>query len=98
MTPSVILDGPNDQKVETFGVWVRPGFLKTRPADTNIGKYSVDAAHAGRPDKIAEQIYGTPFYDWILIAFNNVYDTVTWPKAGTTIEYPQPQIVFTELS
>lgn len=98
LTPSVIVDGPNGEKVETFGIWVRPRFLQVRPSNENIGKYAVDAGHAGRPDKISAQIYGTSLYDWILVAFNNAFETSNWPKAGTTIEYPLPQIVFTEVN
>lgn len=98
LTPAVIVDGPNGEKVETFGIWVRPKFLQTRPSKENIGKYAVDAGHAGRPDKIAAQIYGVSLYDWIIIAFNNAYETAGWPKAGTTIEYPLPQVVFIEIN
>ena len=82
--------------VETFGTWSMPSYLIERPIDDNIKKFKVMSALEGRPDLIANQLYGTPSLDWVLIAFNGVRD-LNWPRAGDTIEYPIPRIVVTEL-
>lgn len=88
-TEMLIIDG-----VEVFGSWEMPSYLLTRPS--NVGRLKIKSALEGRPDLIAAEIYGTTSLDWVLIAFNNVR-SLNWPRAGETIEYPPPQLVFTEL-
>lgn len=96
-TPIVMVDAPDGSKVETFGIWVRPDFLRLQLADSKIGKYRVTAAFAGWPSKISLDLYGTVLYDWVLIAFNNAYDDINWPVAGDIIKYPLPSVVFSEI-
>jgi len=88
-TEELIVDGN-----ETFGVWNRPSFLKTRPSEDKIDRYRVTSRTEGKPDLISNQLYGTPLLDWVLIAFNGVRDPLNWPRAGDTIEYPIDSIVF----
>jgi len=90
-TDMVIVDG-----VETFGVWTQPSYLIARPDEQQIGKFKVANQYAGRPDLIANTLYGTPLLDWVLMAFNNVTE-LNWPSAGTIIEYPVDSLVFPEL-
>lgn len=89
--------GDTGQVVETFGVWRKPSFLRNRPNNDQIGKYQVQTGRVARPDLIATDLYGSPFLDWVIIAFNNATDVLNWPDAGAVIEYPLPTIVFSEI-
>jgi len=91
-TPIQIVNGK-----ETLGVWSQPTFLKTTLDPKYIRTYKVTSKTEGRPDLISYNIYGTTFLDWVIIAFNNAHDTLNWPKAGDTIEYPTDTIVMSEL-
>lgn len=88
----VIADG-----VETVGTWSQPSYLKERPDSSFISTFYVTNAHEGRPDLIADRIYGSPDLDWVLIAFNAPNEILNWPTAGTTIEYPSRDLVFAKL-
>lgn len=83
--------------VETFGRWRQPSFLRRRPAEDQIGVFRVTSATEGRPDLISNEVYGTPFLDWVLISFNNARRAINWPKAGDSIEYPLDSVVLPEL-
>lgn len=92
LTPTLIIDG-----VETFGSWVPPDFL-TQPLDPgNIASFLVTSANEGRPDQIANIVYGDPFLDWVLIAYNKPLDVLNWPRAGTVIRYPVAAVVLPAL-
>lgn len=91
-TPLIVEDGK-----ETYGTWVEPDFLKTRPSDDNVGFFQVTNQLEGRPDLISNQVYGTPLLDWVLIAFNKVRDPLNWPRAGDMIEYPLDTVVLPQL-
>ncbi len=91
-TEQILVDG-----YETYGIWKQPKFLTTRPAENNIGVFLVTADVEGRPDEISNRVYRTPELAWILIAFNNVTESLNWPRAGTAIEYPFDSVVFPEL-
>lgn len=91
-TEPIIFDGVN-----TFGMWTQPSFLKERPAEDDIGIFRVTSALEGKPHNIANELYGTPLLDWVLIAFNNARGALNWPKAGDTIEYPLDTVVLPEL-
>lgn len=87
-----IVDG-----VETVGTWNMPTYLVERPDNSMIYKYYVSSAVEGRPDLIANFVYGTPLLDWVIIAFNNPNDILNWPMAGETIEYPHQDLVMSQL-
>lgn len=91
-TPVFITNG-----VETYGKWIQYRFLTARPTDNQIGVFRVSNQFEGKPDLIANSIYGTPMLDWVLIAFNNASDVFNWPRAGDTIEYPIESIVMPEI-
>src|SRR5688572_1447345 len=78
--------------VETLGKWVPPSFLVTRPPEDQIGVFQVTTGVVGRPDKIANILYGDSRLYWVLVSFNNVRD-IRWPMAGDLIEYPIEDIV-----
>lgn len=90
-TELVLEDG-----VEVFSTWTMPPFLSEELPSDQIGSYKVTNAMEGRPDLISNIIYGTPYLDWVLIAFNNARD-LNWPKAGVIIKYPSNTAVITEL-
>lgn len=99
-TPQTIVDG-----VETLGPWVQPSWLKKKPNDASIGVFRVNNAFEGRPDLIAERLYGSSLFDWVLIAFNAAHNNdvgarigLNWPAAGATIIYPLDSIVYPELT
>ena len=91
-TQPIIVNGS-----ETLGKWKPPGFLVTEPAESDIYALVVDNTVEGRPDLIANDIYGASELAWVLIAFNKVKNPLNWPRAGQTIKYPDRSIVFTEL-
>jgi hypothetical protein len=89
---------------ETFGSWSSFPWLDRRPEDNQISNFYVTSALEGRPDLIANQIYGSPLLDWVLIAFNSrisnddtAKQTLRWPKAGQIIEFPNPNLVMSSL-
>jgi hypothetical protein len=92
-TGETIVDGN-----ETFGIWKPPSFIRVRPLEEKIGRFRVTSQTEGRPDLIANALYGTPLLDWVLISFNKVRDPLNWPRAGTTIEYPIDSLVFPLIS
>lgn len=90
--PIITSDG-----IETFGTWTQPSFLITRPPEDQIGVFKVTSALEGRPDSIAQALYGTPLLDWVLISFNDARRALNWPRAGDSIEYPLDTVVLPEL-
>lgn len=82
---------------ETLGTWNQPSFLVKRPTEDQIGVFRVTSAVEGRPDLIANQLYGSPLLDWVLIAFNNARSALNWPKTGDVIEYPLKIVVIPEI-
>lgn len=91
-TSLTIVDGK-----ETYGRWASFKFLKERPPEEQINVFQVTSALEGRPDLISQQVYNTPLLDWVLIAFNNVRETLNWPRTGDIIEYPSDEIVLPQL-
>lgn len=79
---------------ETVGVWNQPSYLVERPAESFISKFYVNNAYEGRPDLIANQMYGNPKLDWVIIAFNNPPELLNWPRAGDLIEIVDPSLVY----
>lgn len=82
----------------TYGLWVRPDFVDQESLQPNdVGFFNITSATEGRPDIISHQIYGTPFLDWVIIAFNSPENTLNWPEAGETIKYPVKRVVLSRL-
>ncbi len=92
-TPEVIFQGE-----QTLNTWTPPAWMRERPSDDEIGAFRVTSATEGRPDLIADAVYGEPLLFWVLIAFNRVGDSLNWPRAGDVVEYPVDSVVFPELS
>ena len=88
-TDSVLFDGN-----ETFGMWKNP---ITDVIYNNLILYVVDSRHVGRPDIIADELYGNSSLDWVLIAVNNATTSLNWPNAGDTIKVPDASLITSEL-
>ena len=81
--------------IDTFGLWVRPTFLiEENLEDEDIIKVNIDQSRAGRPDQIANEFYGTPLLEWVVVMFNRPLNTLGWPQAGTVIKIPTRITVF----
>lgn len=99
-TAMVVVDGH-----ETHGVWNTPTWLREKPEDNLIFTFNVDNRYEGRPDLISNQIYNTPFLDWVLIAFNAKFypnsdsrKILNWPRSGDIVRYPASSIVFPDVT
>lgn len=91
-TETVIQDGE-----EVWGAWKSPSFLALDLPQGQQQAIRVNSDRAGRPDLISFDIYGTTKLDWLLIAFNDAYGVFNWPRAGTVITAPTPDIVLGEV-
>lgn len=80
------------------GFWARPSFLDRQFTAEQIAFYRVTTQTEGRPNVIANELYGSEEYEWILLAFNDVVDTLTWPKSGSVIRYPKKKAILTDLT
>ena len=87
-TQLTIVDGK-----ETVGVWKKPTFLTQELPNQYVGNYTVTSDTSGRPDLISYQLYDSPYYDWVLLSFNNVTDTLNWPSTGLVIKYPSISVI-----
>ena len=80
---------------EVFGEWVKPDFL-TDPT-VSYSQYQVPNGREGRTDLISQDVYGTPEYFWVIIAYNHVREPLNWPKAGDIINIPNAANIFSEM-
>ena len=90
-TEPVIKDG----KV-TYGRWKKPAFLLKEHFDFEI-EYTVDNTKAGRPDLIAEEVYGTSDLYWVVIAAHRPLNPIGWPPTGTKLILPGSSEVYNDL-
>jgi hypothetical protein len=97
-TQPIVTDALNGGKIETFGLWKEPSFL-TGPLDPQLDviNIKVDGSRAGRPDLIANDVYGSPSYFWVLIAYNKPKDLFGWPRVNSVVLAPNPQLVLGNL-
>lgn len=77
----------------TFGFYFRPAFLEKGYTSNQVGYHTVDITEEGRPDRIAEKLYGSAEYEWVLLLLNDVSETLTWPTSGQLIKYLSRQYV-----
>lgn len=88
-TEAILING-----IETFGRWTRPDFVNPDLLDENqITTFGVENDFAGRPDLIANDFYGSPLLEWVVIMFNNPIDPIGWPRSGTVIQLPDRELV-----
>ena len=91
LTTPIVYNG-----VKTYGLWVEPWFI-TNPEllpIAQVGIMVVPSSLECRPDAISQLVYGTPYFDWVIIAFNRSFDVLNWPRTGTTIKYPLSEVVY----
>ena len=81
LTPMVNIDGRI-----AYGKWVPPAFIANQ--STTSTNYIVPSSREGRPDLISNDMYNTPNYYWVIVAFNSPLDPLNWPKTGMTIRIP----------
>ncbi len=79
-TDKIIVEGKT-----TVGPYVEPPFVSD---PTNEGTIKIPASRSGRPDLIANDLYGDPSLFWVLMIYNNVTKVMNWPKNGEVIKYP----------
>lgn len=98
-TKPTIIDGK-----ETYGAWNKQSWLRILPNSNDIGIFRVTNQFEGRPDRISNEIYGTPLLAWVLISFNAIHfndksarTLFGWPRAGSVIRYPVESIVLPEV-
>lgn len=83
---------------ETFGLYDRPRFLnRDELSEDEIFQFKTQPQHAGRPDMIALDAYGSQFLDWVVILFNNPRNTLGFPANNAVIDLPVRQIVLGEI-
>lgn len=88
-TEPIVRDG-----VSTFGLWIRPDVINIKDInEQDLVTIKVDQRHAGRPDVIANEQYGTSFLEWVVVMFNRPLNPLGWPQAGTIIKIPNRQVV-----
>lgn len=63
----------------------------------NLETFLVDNETSGRPDLIANYIYGTPQLYWVLIMVNKPKKMLGWPRTGTVVYAPTKSIVMPAL-
>lgn len=95
-TPVILYDG-GDGPQEMYAKWQRPKALTRDLADSEIQRYVVPKAFEGRPDMIANAVYGVSELDWLVIAYNEAAQVFSWPKAGQVIKLPRSTFVASEL-
>lgn len=69
---------------------------KIEPADDD-NSYTVPLSHAGRPDRISFQFYGSTRYMWVILMRNQIDDPLTGLLAGDRIAVPSVTRLFSEI-
>jgi hypothetical protein len=82
--------------VATFGRWARPTWMNADNLDeSSMIKVVIDQSNSGRPDTIANQYYGDPRLEWIVVLFNRPLEPIGWPQVGMVIKIPIRTVIFT---
>jgi hypothetical protein len=77
---------------ETFGLYQIQDRLQSLEIKELIN-IKVTSGLAGRPDLIANEHYGTPYYSWIIVMHNSPLNPIGWPRQGSVISIPNPFVV-----
>lgn len=82
----------------TYGIAKKYDFLSRENLKSDeIGQIVINPDLAGRPDLLADEIYGNVDLMWIIVIFNRIQNPLDWPTNNQIIEYPIPSVVFAEL-
>lgn len=83
---------------ETFGLTTPFPFLDIDKLPENrIIRFTVTSDFAGRPDLIAKEIYGTAFFDWVIIMSTKPQNPFNFPQTGTVLKLPDVSTVITQI-
>ncbi len=82
---------------EVHGKWVPPTVLAEGLPEGQFKRIIVPASREGRPDRIANDEYGSTELDWVLIVFNNARESLNWPRAGEVISIPNIDAISSDL-
>ena len=79
----------------TFEGFLDLNTLPKMPEDTFEVDYIIKESHAGRPDILATEIYGSPRLWWVFALKNPdiIKDPLNDFKAGVVIKIPSPETV-----
>lgn len=80
----------------SFGLFKPPSFLDpVNLRDSDIIQFKVRPPFARSPWRIANNVYGNPLLDWVVIHFkpNQPLNVLNWPENGTIILLPSPNVV-----
>lgn len=91
-TEIVIFDGE-----QVFGRWKSPSMLRRSLSASEMTTFYVSHQFAGRPDLIANVVYGDSELDWVIIALNRPADVLNWPRPGDVIKVPATPLVMAEV-
>jgi hypothetical protein len=80
------------KKEESFGLYEVSERIKSlKPKD--LISIKITTGLAGRPDLIAQENYGTPYYSWVIVIHNSPLNPIGLPKQGDVITIPTATIV-----
>ena len=79
----------------TFEGFLDVNSLPKIPEDAYEIEYKIKDAHAGRPDILATEMYGTPRLWWVFALKNPdiIKDPLNDFKPGVMIKIPSPEII-----
>lgn len=70
-----------------LGWWERFNLAKDIVSDV---KFTVTAEYTGRPDLIANAVYGDAHTMWVILQYNNIVDPIAELSLGKQITLPHP--------
>lgn len=84
-------------KTEYYGGKIHWWERKDMPqSDTDV-PFTIPVKYAGRPDKLAYDVYGSARLMWAILQYNNIIDVNTEFVAGASIMLPTSSRMFGEL-
>lgn len=78
---------------DNIGWWERTVFAKS-PLDVQL---VITKQYAGRPNKLAFDLYGKDSLQWFVLQYNNITDITTEFVEGMTLTLPTRSRLFAEL-
>lgn len=79
-----VAGGVTEQFPTRLGWWERT----IMPYQNDDILITIDTKYAGRPDLIADLVYGSAIYSWVVLQYNTILDLEVELKAGVTIRLP----------
>lgn len=77
--PNIVYKTPEGETILTKDIFVRAGFRSGNVSNLNLDSYYVEEGET--PEIIADKLYGSPTYHWIILLVNNIVNTFEeWPR------------------